>query len=178
MSNQHEIKVGEIITTKADRDAIHMAIAPVIAGEDLEPGTHVGFEDNGTVVSYRQENQHVGIIDPFLKDKVKKGEQCWLFVYPKTIANLRHHWDHPRFINQTTSSNSQKWLEDYASKHGIVYGDMMLAVEKYVDSGCDEVGDYRIDDYYRGYETPPEFWDHFYVITGKRGKGSFWGCCI
>lgn len=172
-----EIKVGELITGIAERDAIHVPVAPVVAGEDLKPGDHVGFEGDGTVVSYRQSNQHVGIIDPFLKEDIKKGNKCWLFLYPKTVFNLRHNWDHPKFMDPEVMGKSVSWLTEYASSHGMTYDDMMVAVGKYVDSGCDEFND-LLENHFKDYETPPEFWSHYYAVTGRNGSGDFWGCCV
>jgi hypothetical protein len=79
------------------RDAIHIAIAPVTAAERLMPGQHVGLirEDNLELVGPC--DRTIGIVDPFLSDKVEPGQRFWLFLYPGTIAGLRHVWTHPAF---------------------------------------------------------------------------------
>ena len=38
-----DITLGELITGTGERDAIHVALAPVKANERLKPGQHVGF---------------------------------------------------------------------------------------------------------------------------------------
>lgn len=39
-----DLKLGEVITdTSQQRDAIHIAVAPVIAAKQLHAGQHVGF---------------------------------------------------------------------------------------------------------------------------------------
>ena len=43
-----QITLGELITGTFFRDAIHIAVAPVIANEELQPGQHIGFTSNTT----------------------------------------------------------------------------------------------------------------------------------
>jgi hypothetical protein len=80
------------------RDAIHVAIAPVTAAEHLQPGQHVGFVagDNERVQSLEYADC-IGIVDPFLRQAVERGQRFWLFLYPNTITSLRHYWTHPAF---------------------------------------------------------------------------------
>ncbi len=79
------------------RDAIHIAVAPVTAAVDLQPGQHVGFfmQDNLELVMPCIGN--IGIVDPFLAGPVPAGARFWLFLYPGTITGLRHFWTHPAF---------------------------------------------------------------------------------
>ncbi len=169
-----EVIIGKLIEGNAARDAIHIAVAPVVAGEELEPGTHVAFDETGTMVSYR--TNRIGIVDPFLKHLVAKGEKFYLFLYPRTVKNLRHEWDHPAFKHEpSTASLSMGWLQHFAELHQMTYNDMMAAVEKYVDGGCKEA---VIEDEFRDWETPEEFWKHYEAVTGKTGSGELFGCCI
>lgn len=81
------------------RDAIHIAVAPVTAAEPLQPGQHVGFvaSDTEHVGTTDSSDCHIGIVDPFLKQAVNKGERFWLYLYPNTVTSLRHYWTHPAF---------------------------------------------------------------------------------
>jgi len=108
-----DLKLGSIIEGKQHRDAIHIAVAPVVAGEALEPGAHVGLVDGKAVVLLRSP---IGIVDPFLKAAVKPGETFWLFLYPGTIKGLRHEWTHPAFDEDTDKDYSEQWLRSYAVK--------------------------------------------------------------
>jgi hypothetical protein len=90
-------RVGEIIQAgeAAFRDAIHVAVAPVTAAEDLEPGQRVGLLSRGAASALAPEP--VGIVDPFLRGKVLQGERFYLFLFPGTITGLRHQWTHKAF---------------------------------------------------------------------------------
>lgn len=169
-----ELNIGKIIEGEAARDAIHIAVAPVVAGEHLEPGTHVAFDENGSVVS--RKNNPIGIVDPFLGGAVKKGQKFYLFLYPKTVTNLRHEWSHQDFKQEpSTASASMLWLKHFAVLHQMHYNDMMAGVERFVDGGCTFP---TIEDDHKDWETPPDFWIHYYAVTGKKGEGDFFGCCI
>jgi len=86
--------LGTIIGPGEARDAIHLAVEPVIAAHDLRTGDDVGLDENGEA---HYSTSPVGIVDPFLKNGVKQGERFWLVVYPRQITSLRHVWEHPKF---------------------------------------------------------------------------------
>lgn len=91
-----EIKLGQIIDGEATRDAVHVAVAPVIAAEDLRAGQSVGTRSkwNADVVAMVP---GIGVVDPFLTSPVKAGQRFWMFLYPGTVTGLRHDWTHPEF---------------------------------------------------------------------------------
>jgi hypothetical protein len=113
------LKLGQIIEQgrEATKDATHIAVAPVAAHCLLRPGDHVGVKDG--VTTY--ENA-VGIIDPFLRRCVEKGELCWLYLYPGSITSLHHEWTHPAFVSASTplgatdKSHAESWLRQYAAR--------------------------------------------------------------
>jgi hypothetical protein len=87
--------LGTIHTTPQHRDAIHLAVEPVIAGQSLRPGAHIVVEKG---IAYQTEfGKGLGIVDPFLADWVKKGEAFWFVMYPRQVHSLRHVWTHPAF---------------------------------------------------------------------------------
>lgn len=87
--------LGTLITAKEMRDAIHLAVEPVVAGQKLLPGEDVGIVYGKAYIV--ADHLELGIVDPFLKGPVYEGQRFWLIVYPRTISTLRHVWTHPSF---------------------------------------------------------------------------------
>lgn len=87
--------MGNPITEAEGRDAIHLAVDNVEAGETPYAGQNVGFIRPGVVGASAQ--KLVGIVDPFLKVVIHPGQRFWLVVYPRQISSLRHVWEHPDF---------------------------------------------------------------------------------
>lgn len=91
--------VGSLAGEDARRDAIHVAVAPVVAAGPLDPGDHVWLDDHGeaTKGDGRRSASTIGVVDPFLDSVVLKGERFWVCLYPGTVTSLRHVWSHPAF---------------------------------------------------------------------------------
>ena len=94
MTEQYRPNLGYLCDEDAKRDAVHIAVAPVIAGQELAPGNHVGLVDGKASM---ETNDFIGIIDPFLTSDVEEGQRCWLYLYPNTVQSLRHVWTHRSF---------------------------------------------------------------------------------
>jgi hypothetical protein len=114
------IPLGKLAADDAGRDAIHIAVSPVVAAEALPPGTHVGINKDGKADGNKP---HIGIVDPYLMQAVEPGERFYLCLYPNTITSLRHHWVHPAFKDEGPPSKevfdksaSEAWLRDYANR--------------------------------------------------------------
>ncbi len=58
--------LGITIDEHEKRDAIHLAIEPVIVGEILYPGQNIGLRD-GKEASIPDDLKYLGIVDPFNK---------------------------------------------------------------------------------------------------------------
>jgi len=158
------------------RDAIHIAVAPVVAAERLSPGQHIGLI--GTDHAGRTDNP-VGIVDPYLPAAVMKGDRFFLFLYPATITSLRHEWTHPAFVAQAANAfngggeyaplysreDSEKWMRDFVERNDCgSYEAVVDAVRRFAD-GTDS---YVI---VRGHDAsgriPSDFWPHAERILGK-----------
>lgn len=180
------LKLGQIIEEgrEANRDATHIAVAPVIAHFILRPGEHVGVDAKG-VTTY--ENP-VGIIDPFLRRSIEEGERCWLYLYPGSITSLRHEWTHPAFAQSAapadaaqSKSFSETWMRAWALMNmgEDYYGegeklDPDTAYRNAIEAGSRlHVGPYEdardsIND---------EWWNHWEAITGEKGeRGEYFSC--
>lgn len=119
------IPLGKLAEADAGRDAIHIAVAPVVAAEVLSPGTHIGVDSDGLA---NPQEKHIGIVDPYLTRAVKAGERFYLCLYPNTITSLRHHWIHPAFKDEGPAppeaipapvpdkAASEAWLREYAKR--------------------------------------------------------------
>ncbi len=174
-------KVGELRSGGEPRDAIHIAVAPVIASVALNPGEHIGFTGEDTeTVGPCEKAMALGVVDPFLTGRVRPGDRFWMFLYPNTITSLRHNWTHPAFGEGTgsvMSEASDKWLRDYFDRvDGPSYEDFMAAVR---GNGVYEAGDgYSGIHIGGGYitvsgsdahgEVPDEFWDHVEAAVGRK----------
>jgi hypothetical protein len=84
--------LGSTPDAAARRDAVHVAVAPVVAVSCLKPGDHVGLQELELATA---DARHIGVVDPFRRDPVKPGERFWLFLYPGSVTTLRHVWTHP-----------------------------------------------------------------------------------
>jgi hypothetical protein len=180
--------LGTIIGETEARDAIHLAVEPVVAVHPLKPGEDVGFVDGGVGVCANP----VGIVDPFLKQRVKAGERFWLVVYPRQITSLRHVWSHPAFDDQsarkvddketTLKTASKRWLDDYAANLIVDLDDLIYHAREYVeDKRNGGWGNFWIEGgRFEGVSLPEEFWDHFERYTGEKvtqnERGYFFSC--
>lgn len=113
--------IGQTLTGRERRDAIHIAIAPVVASHAMLPGVRVGFAKGSTeLVSAEAENK-IGIIDPYFDGTIEKDDKVWLFLYPNTIKAIRHHWHHPAFgleeAEVVDKEASEQWIKQYIRRH-------------------------------------------------------------
>lgn len=173
--------LGQIITTPQQRDAIHIAVMPVVAGMDLRPGDHVGLVDGSTeqVTKYPNDpKRHIGVVDPFLTHFPDEGERFWLFLYHGTITSLRHEWTHPQIPTEAhvsvDAAASEQWLRDFAERSDCPgYFDLMAAASNFCDGDTGWSEEYlHFDGRDAHGEIPPEFWLHFEAVTGKRPQGA------
>lgn len=176
MSN---IPLGKLIEGEQNRDAIHVAIAPVIAAERLAPGWHIGLNEAGKASALAAP---IGIVDPFLKESVSTGAQFWMMLYPGTITGLRHEWTHPALGGLVVSSHleAKSWLHAFADKWNFKYSDMIDEAQRHggfvVADGIDLHSASELDP---GDEE--KFWKCIEAVTGKSFGGEHrrefgWSC--
>lgn len=178
--------LGSIISEKEKRDAIHLAVEPVIAAHLLQPGDDVGLLPDGSATT--EGVKFLGIVDPFLKEPVAEGERFWLVVYPRQITSLRHVWEHPLFpaSGETTAapqySASEQWIRRFADRVSLHYGVLMEGAADWVRSKeGGGWGEYLcFGGLLEGESVPDEFWTHYDAVTGnvtpEDKRGSFFTC--
>lgn len=179
--------LGTIISENEKRDAIHLAVEPVVAKETLRAGQDVNAKGEA-------QRPYVGIVDPFLKAPVQAGERFWLVVYPRQITSLRHVWDHPSFskveeVRLPTPEEAEARLREITKEWDGPGYDTFLEVATTGSAGFnnddDDYGSYSIEGEYllsigrdAGGEIPPEVWTLVEIITGKTvvGRPSYFSC--
>jgi hypothetical protein len=174
-----DTRVGTLIGPDAERDAIHIAVAPVVANHPLWPGEKVEILDKDRARSTLG-SSGIGIVDPFLQDRVKEGERFWLFLDPGSITSLKHSWSHPAFpadrpmvtqdpsgrrSDSTAKSAAEKWLRGLARMHGVDYDTMIRAAQSAAETGSGHMGDHE------GFaediaDLRDEFWANVSIVTG------------
>jgi hypothetical protein len=167
--------IGQKLRGDELRDAIHIAILPVVCGEDyLHAGEEVGLVYGTTNTVKRKQSVYghevLGVIDPFLHSMesmmLKKGDVVWCFLRPGTITGLRHEWVHPALDEQRPPKNeSEAWLRKFADKWNFNYNEMISGAQEdegyVVAMGLDLHSRSELDD---GDEAL--FWQHIKNLTG------------
>lgn len=168
--------LGTIHQHKEFRDAIHLAVEPVEAGEDLAVGQRITYV-NGKAYALRAGKEAIGIVDPFLGQRVEKGQVFWLVVLPRMITSLRHVWSHPAFPEEAAVEflkKAQATPEDDSVPELVAQTPEELAyrwIVEYAESlSTDE------DDEYGGVVTAEELietgWGNY---EQEKAGGSSWG---
>jgi len=182
--------LGTIIGPDEKRDAIHLAVLPMVAPYRIAVGAHVD-KDGRPVAPYSE--YAVGIVDPFLNRLgVDTGERFWLLIYPRVITSLRHVWAHPAFQDEAPSiesvkaviaQDSKEWMTKWALEHmGYNYygdsNDDRLSPEEALAAAIQAGRDNHVGPYESAANhIDSEWWDHWEAITGSRGDRSAYFSC-
>lgn len=170
-----EVKVGEVIKGEAHRDAIHVAVLPVIVAADyMYPGETCEFV-YGTTDQIKQANdarKSIGIVDPFLTVTLKKGDRCYLWMKPGTVTGMRHHWQHPAVDEPKVAEDiSELWLRQFAQHWNFDYDEMVRLAQvpgEYITAnGVDLHSREELSKATDGTLTEDLFWGHLGNVTGK-----------
>ncbi len=177
-------KLGEFPNASQERDAVHVAIIPVVAKRDLVPGEHVKPSDVSHPDLIEDGDELIGFVDPVLFKKVKKIKKdrvFWLCLYPGSIISLRHDFDHPAFARSSQPdvskmAEAKQWLTCYAHTLRASYEELLSHTGDYLKYGSRWSEGSRFD----GEDLPDEFWDHYETVTGETVKdddrNNFFSC--
>lgn len=177
-----QFTLGKIHTADEQRDAIHIAVAPVIATERLSPGQRIGLVGHDNKQA-RASATGEGIVDPFLQGAVFPGDRFWMFLLPNTITSLRHQWTHPHFdsdnISQTDhATKSRAWVKEHAETLGLADWQLMEDAKHWLQYEEHKVQ--QGSETWRDCFNPGEFWHHYEIVTEtpvpEDMKRSFY-CC-
>jgi hypothetical protein len=179
MENTQDL-LGKVLDASAQRDAIHIAVAPVIAARSLAPGQSVGLTKDGEADSLMDKD--IGIVDPFLKAPVKRGERFFIFLYPNTATGLRHVYTHPALDTlPPEKSHSELWMRQWAKTHVAYdyYGDGGDMSEDAAYAFAVKAGfDHNIGPYESARDhIDNEWWGHWEAITGAKGNRDGYFSC-
>lgn len=166
--------LGMVIDDTQKRDAIHLAVEPMVSKYFMEPGQHLTAD--GEMCKEYGDNA-VGIVDPFLGHNIKPGQRFWLVLYPRTIKSLRHVWEHPAFakseiyVEHDPIAESKEWIEDYAdSFHAGLYGEC-VSYDCLIEGAKDYLNNGKYlnkGDVFDNERLNEEFWYHFEIVTGRK----------
>lgn len=174
-------RLGKLIYHPVGRDAVHVAIAPVVATEKLNPADRVVVLDDRVSVAKADEEDAIGIVDPFLEEPVKPTERFYIWLLPETVTSIAHVWRHPAFdikkeaVVPLERAISYDWIEDYAQReHGLSYDEVMAAASKWLSEQRYLVNGGR----FQSQSVCDEFWDHWEIVTGRSSgdRGNFFSC--
>lgn len=178
------------------RDAIHLAVEPVVAGETLMAGDKItiDFRDRS---AFRWEEGSVlhGIVDPFLSRPVKPDESFWCVLMPRTINSLRHVWSHSDFPEENAPQPpppirwvdahveaAKDWMVEFATRHGMTYTAVMEGADRFQTSLYREDGEveYLTTGLSSSIQIEYGFWENYEIIRGvavpTEARGEFFTC--
>jgi hypothetical protein len=178
--------VGVLLSGEAGRDAIHVAIAPVIATERLHPGDRIRFVEGSTerVEIAAAKASALGIVDPFLSRPVYEGDRFWMFLLPNTITGLSHVWTHPAFDGTATPAAvmelavAKTRIAEIAEALNLTYDALMEAANLWVDEE-DYAVQYGSETWRDRFPQHLEaFWEAYEVVTGTKveDREQFFSC--
>lgn len=165
MADKSTPTLGKLIMGNQLRDAVHIAIVPVVATQYLEPAQNIGFKYND-IIHVGEVDNPIGIVDPFLTEAIRPGERFWMFLYPNTITSLRHDWTHPAFCDLNTSE-AESYLRNFAERANIGYQFMLDTMAMYLRDGKAwiQYGSEAARDAYENIDKD-ELWKNFNIVTG------------
>ncbi len=181
-----KVELGKLVEDMSiGRDAIHIAVIPVIAAEKLYPSQKISCNDLLYAVSDNSD-RYMGIVDPFLTSPLFKEDKFYMMLKQDSITGLKHVWSHPiidsickdRLENEedvmddtSRISDSMIWMRNFAKKLNMTYSSLMLLAdnmfegENYKIDSNGNITDYGGEDARDlWYSESIQFWIHYAII--------------
>jgi hypothetical protein len=158
--------IGKIHDRDLPRDAVHVAVVQVTAGEQLFRGDHITKDGIKGI-------PEIGIVDPFITETVKRGDKFYLFLYPNTVTGLTHHYFHPVLDSGTDPRReAEDWLKDLLNDNDTELYNNYDWVIKQFKAGRDISGFSGDDPSWNLNDGGPtirtKFWDSLEIVTGVK----------
>ncbi len=173
--------LGTVIGPNEKRDAIHIAVLPVVAGARLYPGQAINATADGIATP---DSNGLGIVDPFLASVVQPEQRFWMLLRPRLVTSLRHVWSHPAFADELGTGQAdvadkaaaRAQLEAIAQGCNATVEEMIAGANEHLDHG-----EYMCEGgRWEGICTPEEFWPAFETFTGRKvpadDRENFFSC--
>lgn len=146
MSTQPTLGALIALDAEAKRDAIHIAVVPVVAsaGSYFRPGDLFQLNESKNAEPATITNA-IGVVDPFLKAGVRSGERFWGYLYPGAVTGLRHDWDHHAFpspsapqpiVVEAPEDLEITEIRSYAKSHGMTISEVIEAASDSLNDEC------------------------------------------
>jgi hypothetical protein len=162
-----EIKFGEILYGYPQRDAIHIAVTPIEAGSEVVAGDKVKLKDGKAHTwKNRLDGDCVGFVDPYLTERVAKGERFWLWLWPGSITSLRHDWTHPLLPEQRPTNEKKEAAMNRMAEIGHQIGGFSVEEMLHYYASVAKTGEGCLPDDLNKYEAPADFWEIGELLTG------------
>ena len=172
--------LGKILppgTQVGKRDAIHIPVLAAKAGNTLFANQAVIYQDGTAYSPDNTDATPIGIVDPFLTEMVPQGKMFWVFLYPGTVTDLTHAWEHPAIPEIGGSEaktndrikEAEEYIKAWADTEGLNYEDLIDAVRQELKpDGTIEYDYIYLKDLSSSatIEDPKVFWKHMSYLMG------------
>lgn len=171
----HTPQLGKLIDSPQQRDAVHIAIVPLIAGEHLDAGEKFrlayGTKNIALRGDYNEDSEVAGVVDPFLPGwgGVEKGQEFWGLLFPNTVTGMRHEWFNPTFDEPAVGKDEhEKWLRGFCDRWNFNFDELITAgVGANPDWRCVVARGIDLHSATELGEDEQLFWEHLEKFTQK-----------
>lgn len=131
MSINKKTFLGKVPVELGLKDAVHVAIVSLRAGQALSPGDSIKMNANGEAI-WCNAKESFGVVDPYRTNKIPRGGYFWCQMNMDEIENVKHVWSHKHsFDKPTVEFKPNQYLEGYAKNLGVTYEVLMSTLEEY-----------------------------------------------
>lgn len=98
-------RLGHIPVDGSGRDAVHIAVVPMIVRERIALGQHIDVMPRVVLYAAGISADCIGIVDPFVAALAFDGDRICMFLWPYTITGLAYHSTHPTLADTAQSAD-------------------------------------------------------------------------